>query len=116
MITVKYGCLLDIQVGCHESTWIYEYQVQKRALGWRTNLGVISKKVLFRVISLDEIIKGVRVDREEDQQLGSETLESERNLKDGEATKDTKRDQREEIQSKRVCYLRNQGKTEIWGE
>ena len=79
-------------------------------------MGVISKKVLFRVISLDEIIKGVRVDLEEDQQLGSETLESERNLKDGEATKDTKRDQREEIQSKRVCYLRNQGKTEIWGE
>lgn len=37
-------------------------------------MGVISKKVLFRVISLDEIIKGVRVDREEDQQLGSETL------------------------------------------
>ena len=34
------------------------------------------KKVLFRVISLDEIIKGVRVDREEDQQLGSETLGS----------------------------------------
>lgn len=33
-------------------------------------MGVISKKVLFRVISLDEIIKGVRVDREEDQQLG----------------------------------------------
>lgn len=29
------------------------------------NLGVISKKVVFRVISLDEIIKGVTVDREQ---------------------------------------------------
>ena len=38
--------------------------------------GSHQQKILFRVISLDEIIKGVRVDREEDQQLGSETLES----------------------------------------
>lgn len=29
------------------------------------NLGVISKKVVFRVISLDEIMKGVTVDREQ---------------------------------------------------
>lgn len=28
-------------------------------------MGVISKKVVFRVISLDEILKGVTVDREQ---------------------------------------------------
>ena len=87
MNMLNIGCLLDIQVGYHESSWVYESQVQKAQI-WESSvrryylfifillLLLFFKKVLFRVISLDEIIKGVRVDREEDQQLGSETLES----------------------------------------
>ena len=60
---------LDEQTHCL-LRFLLDSGVQGEVLVRDANLGVISKKVLFRVISLDEIIKGVRVDREEDQQLG----------------------------------------------
>ena len=42
------------------------------------HLEVISKKVVFKVISLDETIKGVSVDREKGKQLGSGTCQHEK--------------------------------------
>lgn len=54
------------------SSWAIKNPVGKMNLKFRKkvevgdiNLGVISKKVAFRVMSLDEIIRGVSADREE---------------------------------------------------